>query len=39
MTSLQKCDLANYADDSTLYASDKSISKPWFYYFAKMGPQ
>ena len=24
--SLQKCDLANYADDSTLYASDKSIS-------------
>ena len=24
--SLQKCDLANYADDSTLYTSDKSIS-------------
>ena len=24
--SLQKCDLANSADDSTLYASDKSIS-------------
>ena len=24
--SLQKCDLANYADDSTLYPSDKSIS-------------
>ena len=24
--SLQKCDLANYADDSTLYRSDKSIS-------------
>ena len=24
--SLQKCDLANYVDDSTLYTSDKSIS-------------
>ena len=24
--SLQKCDLANYADDSTSYTSDKSIS-------------
>ena len=24
--SLQKCDLANYADDSTLYTSDKSVS-------------
>ena len=24
--SLQKCDLANYANDSTLYTSDKSIS-------------
>ena len=24
--SFQKCDLANYADDSTLYTSDKSIS-------------
>ena len=24
--SLQKCELANYADDSTLYTSDKSIS-------------
>ena len=24
--SLQKCDLANYADDSTLYTSDKIIS-------------
>ena len=24
--SLQKCDLANYADNSTLYTSDKSIS-------------
>ena len=24
--SLQKCDLANYADDSTKYISDKSIS-------------
>ena len=24
--SLQKCDLANYADDSTLYTSDKNIS-------------
>ena len=24
--SLQKCDLANYANDSTLYPSDKSIS-------------
>ena len=23
--SLQKCDLANYAGDSTLYASNKSI--------------
>ena len=24
--SLQKCDLATYADDDTLYTSDKSIS-------------
>ena len=24
--SLQKCDLASYVDDSTLYTSDKSIS-------------
>ena len=23
---LQKCDLANYADDSTMYASDKRVS-------------
>ena len=26
LLSLQKCDLANYANDSTLYTSDKSIS-------------
>ena len=26
LLSLQKCDLANYASDSTLYTSDKSIS-------------
>ena len=37
--SLQKCDLANYADDSTLYTPDKSISNIMnslrFYYFVK----
>ena len=26
MTFFQKCDLANYANDSTLYTSDKNIS-------------
>ena len=34
--SLQKCDLANYADDSTLYTSDKSISNMNFVLFMEV---